>query len=221
MSRSPKANLHTRTAQNPTDRQEITFHSASSGRVSKAERPQTTTLVIIGAGQAGRLVAEIVRNRIPDLECIGFLDRDSSLHGQDFFGVPVLGGAELLESLVPTVDGALPVIGDLAARLRHFRRCRNLGLRLVNVIDPSVIVTSDLKLGEGIFVSFGSVILTHVEIADFCFIGTGVNILHDTTIGPNCVIGGGTNIGGSATVGGNVSFGVGVQVASAGIRIGL
>jgi sugar O-acyltransferase (sialic acid O-acetyltransferase NeuD family) len=178
-----------------------------------------TRFLIIGAGQVGRLVAEIAR-RIPDLECVGFLDRDQSLHGQRFLGVPVLGGDDRLEDFVGEVEAALPVLGDLRVRLEMFSRCRRLGFRLVNVIDPSVNMASDIKLGEGIVISCGAILLTSVEVKDYAFVGTGVRILHDTLIGSNCVIGGGSTIGASVTVGCNVSFGVGVQVASGRKRIG-
>jgi len=175
--------------------------------------------LIIGAGQTGRLVAEIA-SRIPGLECVGFLDQDPSLHGQRFFGVPVLGGEALLERYVGRVEGALPVVGDLRVRLEMFERCRRLGFRLVNVIEPTVNLASDVKLGEGIVISCGTIVLTAVELGDYAFVGTGVNILHDTVIGSNCVIGGGSTIGASVTVGRNVAFGVGVQVASGRKHIG-
>lgn len=174
---------------------------------------------MIGAGQTGRLLAEIV-TRIEGLECVGFLDRDPSVHGKTYFGVKVLGGEDLLETFIGKVEGALPVVGDQTIRLRMFQRCRALGFKLPNIIDPSVRACSDVKWGEGVFVSLGTNILTNVEIGDYAFIGTGVNILHDTTIGPNCVIGGGTTIGATVSVGKNVSFGVGVQVASGRKRIG-
>jgi sugar O-acyltransferase (sialic acid O-acetyltransferase NeuD family) len=175
--------------------------------------------LIIGAGQVGRLVAEIAR-RIPDLECVGFLDRNPSLQGQRIFGIPVLGEDSRLEEFAGKVEGALPVLGDLRARLELFSECRRLGFRLVNVIDPSVNIASDVKLGEGIVISCGTILLTGVEVKDYAFVGTGVRILHDTVIGSNCIIGGGSTIGASVTVESNVSFGVGVQVASGRKRIG-
>lgn len=176
--------------------------------------------VIWGAGQTGRLVAEIV-GHLEGLECVGFVDRDPSVHGRRFFGVPVLGGEERLESMLGEIDGALPVFGDPTARLRAFRRVEALGLEVVSVVAPNVSLASDVKLGKGIFISYSTTVLTGCEIGDYGFIGTGVNILHDTTIGPNCVLGGGSTIGASVTVGRNVSFGVGVSVASMGrIRIG-
>lgn len=174
---------------------------------------------MIGAGQTGRLLAEIV-GRIPSLECVGILDRDPAVHGMSFYGVPVLGGEDLLETYTSKAAGALPVVGDLTARLRLYRRCKALGYELPNVIDPSVVACSDVRYGEGIFVSLNSAILTNVTIGDYAFVGTGVNILHDTTIGQNCVIGGGTTIGATVTVGNHVSFGTGVTVASGAKRIG-
>lgn len=169
--------------------------------------------LIIGAGQTGRLVAEIA-SRVRGLECVGFLDRNRELHGKRFFNLSVLGGEEMLEDYVGRVEGALPVIGDLRDRLEMFEKCKRLGFRLVNVIEPSVNMASDIKLGEGVVISCGAILLTAVEVHDYVFVGTGVNILHDTVIGSNCVIGGGSTIGASVTVGRNVSFGVGVQVAS-------
>jgi len=56
-----------------------------------------TRFLIVGAGQTGRLVGEIV-SRLPQLECVGYLDRDPALHGRSFYGIPVLGGEELLEA---------------------------------------------------------------------------------------------------------------------------
>lgn len=175
--------------------------------------------VIIGAGQTGRLIGEIL-GRLPQHECVGFLDGDQALHGRTFYGLKVLGSEALLDDMASDVEGALPVIGDLTHRLRMFKRCKALGFKLPNVIEPSVVAASDLKVGEGVFMSFGARLLTAVEVGDYAFIGTGVNILHDTTIGPNCVIGGGTTIGATVTVGRNVSFGVGVVVASGRKRIG-
>lgn len=174
---------------------------------------------MIGAGQTGRLLGDIV-SRIKTLECVGFLDRDPATHGKIFHDLRVLGGEDMLETLAGKVEGALPVFGDLSMRLRMFQRCRALGFKLPNVIDPSVLTASDLKWGQGCFASFGARLLTGVEIGDYVCVGTGVNILHDTTIGPNCVIGGGSTIGAGVTVGKNVSFGVGVQVASGRKRIG-
>lgn len=171
------------------------------------------TFLIIGAGQSGRLAADIA-SRIPHMKCAGFLDSNPSLHGKIFFGIPVIGSLEELESFIGKIDGVLPMIGDLCARLKVFKRCVQLGFRLVDIIDPSVQMASDLKLGKGNFISSGTIFLTNVKIGDFAFIGTGVNILHDTIIGSNCIIGGGTTIGASVTVGCNVSFGVGVNVAS-------
>ncbi len=178
-----------------------------------------TRFLILGAGQTGRLVAEIA-TRIPEVECVGFLDRDPSLIGRSFYGVPVVGSDEELPSYVGRVEGVLPVIGDLTARYRWFKRCEALGFELVRVIEPSVRYARDVRWGRGVVVSFGTNILTGVSVGDYAFIGTGVNILHDVRIGTNCVVGGGTTIGAGVLVGDHVSFGVGVQVASGTKRIG-
>jgi FlaA1/EpsC-like NDP-sugar epimerase len=49
-------------------------------------------VLIVGAGEAGRMVAhEVVAHSQSGLELVGFLDDDASLHGQTIEGRPVLG----------------------------------------------------------------------------------------------------------------------------------
>ena len=73
--------------------------------------------LILGAGQSGRLVAEVT-NRIDELDCVGFLDNDTSLHGKEFYGVSVLGG----DSLLDTFAGSAPPAGTLYGRVCEFCR---------------------------------------------------------------------------------------------------
>ncbi|HET9299516.1 MAG TPA: hypothetical protein VFO11_06195, partial [Candidatus Polarisedimenticolaceae bacterium] len=121
-------------------------------------------VVIVGAGQTGRLVGEFMR-RQPSFSCAGYVDDDASLHGEEFYGLPVLGGvAELPRLRGEGVEGALVVLGNMAVRMRLFRRIEDLGFTVVSVVDPSVNACSDLVLGPGAVVSLGTNILTNVRI---------------------------------------------------------
>lgn len=177
-------------------------------------------VVIVGAGQTGRLVGEFMR-RQPALRCVGYVDDDSALHGQVFYGHSVLGGTDALPRLrAEGVEGALVVLGNMAVRMRLFRRLEELGFVLASVVDPSVNACSDLVLGRGSVISLGTNILTHVEIGPFAQIGTGITIGHDVTIGMNCVIGGNTVIGASTQIGDHFVAGTGVVIAAGPKRIG-
>ncbi|MBD3161360.1 MAG: hypothetical protein GF346_04080, partial [Candidatus Eisenbacteria bacterium] len=116
-------------------------------------------IVILCAGQSARLLGEILR-RVPGMECVGYLDDDPAKRGKRFYDLPVLGGFDRLPALREEgVEGAIPVLGDLGLRLGMFEMIRECGMRPVTIVEPSVVSASDLELGEGSLVSFGTVIL--------------------------------------------------------------
>jgi sugar O-acyltransferase (sialic acid O-acetyltransferase NeuD family) len=177
-------------------------------------------IVILCAGQSARLLGEILR-RLPAFECVGYLDTDPAKQGEAYYDIPVLGGFDLLPRLKDEgVVGGIPVLGDLGMRLGMFSLLDRNGLEAITAIEPSVVAASDLVIGEGGLISFGTIILNKVTIAPYAFIGSGVKILHDVTIERNCVVGGGSVIGSTATVGENFACGVGCVIRSGGVRIG-
>jgi sugar O-acyltransferase (sialic acid O-acetyltransferase NeuD family) len=181
-------------------------------------RPQK--IAILCAGQSARLLGEILR-RVPRYSCVGYLDGDPEKHGKVYYDLPVLGGFDKLAELGEQgVTGAIPVLGPLGLRLGMFELIRRAGMEAVTVVEPSVVAASDLRIGEGSLVSFGTVILNNVSIARYAFVGSGVNVLHDVEIGANCVIGGGTTIGSTSRIGPNFACGVGCVIRSGGVTIG-
>lgn len=177
-------------------------------------------IVILCAGQSARLLGEILR-RVPAFECVGYIDGDASKWGESYYDIPVLGGFDLLPDLrAQGIVGGIPVLGDLGLRLGMFSLLEKQGLQAVTVIEPSVIAASDLAIGEGGLVSFGTVILNNVKISPYAFVGSGVKILHDVVIERNCVIGGGTVVGSTSSIGENFACGVGCVIRSGGVRIG-
>lgn len=177
-------------------------------------------VVILCAGQSARLLGEIM-GRLPQFDCVGYLDGDPAKRGAVYYGIPVLGGFDRLPSLREQgVTGAIPVLGDMGLRLGLYEMIRRAGMEAITAVEPSVIAASDLVLGEGGLVSFGTVILNAVRIEPYAFIGSGVKILHDVTIGKNCVVGGGSVIGSTTTIGPNFACGVGCVIRSGGVRIG-
>ncbi len=77
-------------------------------------------ILIIGAGDAGAMLAKEIRNRWSDTrQVVGFIDDDATKWGQRLMGIPVLGGREEMVHLaaahkvaeimiaVPSVSGAI------------------------------------------------------------------------------------------------------------------
>lgn len=180
----------------------------------------TQKIVILCAGQSARLFGEIV-HRLPQFDCVGYLDSDPAKQGEVYYDLSVLGGFDKLPGLREQgVVGGLPVLGDLGLRLGMFDLLIRNGMTAITAIEPSVVSASDIQIGEGSLVSFGTVILNATVIAPYAFVGSGVKILHDVTIGRNCVIGGGSVIGSTSAIGENFACGVGCVIRSGGVRLG-
>ncbi|WP_226655108.1 polysaccharide biosynthesis protein [Pseudalkalibacillus hwajinpoensis] len=61
--------------------------------------------LIVGAGSAGTMVArQLLKNNDSDLSPIGFIDDDRRKQSLDVYGIPVLGGINLIEKKVKDLD---------------------------------------------------------------------------------------------------------------------
>ena len=105
---------------------------AQSRRVGGANKERTRTM-LVGAGQAGLLVAKEIANR-PDLalEVVGFVDDDVNKLGMMVHGVPVRGTLAQLEMLKREFSVQQVIITISNAPGRQIRRiqqhCRDVGL---------------------------------------------------------------------------------------------
>ena len=110
-------------------------------------------ILIIGAGEAGRMVAqEIAANPQLGLELLGWLDDDARLVGAEVLGRPVLGDSEALarvarEKNVDEVIIAVPSAPGKVVR-RLVRICREA--RISSKIVPGIreIVTGDVRISQ-------------------------------------------------------------------------
>jgi FlaA1/EpsC-like NDP-sugar epimerase len=106
-------------------------------------------LLIIGAGEAGRMVVrEILSHPDSDLSIVGFLDDDVSLHGKKIEGYPVLGGCDALPEIAGRYSPDEVLISVPSAQRDFIRRvialCRDVKLPfkivpgLIEIIRGSV-----------------------------------------------------------------------------------
>jgi FlaA1/EpsC-like NDP-sugar epimerase len=80
-----------------------------------ANRSTQTPTILVGAGEAGLLVAkELRRQGSPNLRAIGFVDDDAAKHGTVLHGIPVLGATERLAELCAR-HGARQVLITMAS----------------------------------------------------------------------------------------------------------
>lgn len=120
-------------------------------------------LIGFGAGSHARVLLEIMVAE-GRYEIAGLLDADSALHGHMSGGVGVLGGDELLETLIARgichAFMGLGSVADTRLRQRIFEQAKAAGLQFVSVIHPSAVIAPSAQLGEGCAVLAGAVVGT-------------------------------------------------------------
>jgi sugar O-acyltransferase (sialic acid O-acetyltransferase NeuD family) len=170
-------------------------------------------IYLLGAAnpETVRMIRAVERST-PKVEFAGLLDNDPKKKGTDFYGYPVLGGLELVESLKGDDVGFVNLITG-NTRVRHDTTDQVLaaGGKLTNFIHPSIDLTMT-RLGVGLYLQEGVLLQAEVELGDNTSIHIGAVIGHETQIGQSvfiahavsvsgvCQIGDGTFIGTNATV---------------------
>lgn len=170
-------------------------------------------IYLIGAAnpESIRMIAAINKS-IPHFQFLGFLDNDAAKHETQFYGLPVLGGCDLIPKLAGQDVGFVSLVtGSTQARFETGRSIVLGGGTLANFIHPSVDL-AHVHLGVGNYIQEAVVVQAEVNIGDNCSIHMGGLIGHETHIGNSifiahavsvsgcCQIGDGTFIGTNATI---------------------
>ncbi|HET8761735.1 MAG TPA: acetyltransferase [Nitrospiria bacterium] len=169
-------------------------------------------VVIVGAGGHGHVVADIflARSRSEAVRVVGFLDDDSSLHGTQIMGIPVIGSFERLGDVEH--DGVIVAIGTNRTRGRVFDACKARGERLVNAIHPAAVVGTGARFGEGVMVCAGVVVNPLAVIGDDVILNTSCTVDHHVGIEAHAHVGPGVHLAGEVRVGEGALVGVGANV---------
>lgn len=179
-------------------------------------------LYIIGAGGFGREVAwlvERINNVEPVWELQGFLDDNQEKHGTMEGRHPVVGGCELLGQLK---DEAWVVcaVGSAAVRKQIIERVQQYDtVRFATLIDPSVLYSSSVMVGEGSIICAGTILTVDITIGRHVIINLDCTVGHDAQIEDFVTIYPSVNVSGCAIVEQGVELGTGAQIIQ-GKRIG-
>ena len=153
--------------------------------------------IIIGAGTYGEVYLAYLQEAGVDI--VGFLDDDPKFANQSVRGIPVLGPISKLETL-RTTDGIEAVycpLGNNKLRVKFLTRAKELGYKTPNYIHPSVIVSPDVSIGEGVYILLGTTIMPHTVIKDYVMISMGVHLAHHCVLEEGVFLSTGCNFGAS------------------------
>ncbi|HQX07633.1 MAG TPA: DapH/DapD/GlmU-related protein [Zoogloea sp.] len=160
-----------------------------------------------------------VQRAVPNVNFAGMLDNDRNKKGTDFFGIPVLGGLELIESLKGDDVGFVNLITG-NTRIRHETTSEILrsGGKLTNLIHPSIDLTIT-KVGVGLYLQESVILQAEVEVGDNSSIHMGTVIGHESKIGQSVFIAHAVSVSGCCTIGDGTFIGTNATILPR-IRIG-
>lgn len=170
-------------------------------------------LYIIGAGGFGREVAWIVEriNSIkPTWNLKGFIDDNETLWGSIEGEYHVLGGCEYLSALEDVY--AVCAVGSSNVRKKIIEKLKAANVKFATLIDPSVLRSNSVKIGEGAIVCAGTIITVDVNIGDHVIVNLDCTIGHDAVIDNFVTIYPSVNVSGNVLIGECSELGTGTQI---------
>ena len=135
-------------------------------------------LLIVGAGQYGKLVFELAKNS-NRFQRIDFLDDCSP---------QAIGAVADIEKFSGAYSYAIVAVGNADFRLNMLDKLHNTGFEIVTLIAPNAYVSPSAKLGVGCIVEPCAVVHTNVAIGEGCLLAAGAVINHDAEVGNGCHI---------------------------------
>lgn len=170
-------------------------------------------LYIIGAGGFGREVAWIVEriNSIkPTWNLKGFIDDNETLWGSKEGEYHVFGGCEYLSTLEDVY--AVCAVGSSNVRKKIIEKLKDTSVKFATLVDPSVLYSNSVKIGEGAIVCAGTIITVNVNIGDHVIVNLDCTIGHDAVIDDFVTIYPSVNVSGNVLIGECSELGTGTQI---------
>jgi sugar O-acyltransferase (sialic acid O-acetyltransferase NeuD family) len=172
-------------------------------------------LVILGAGGMGQEVADLVLAAAADgarWRLIGFLDDDSSLHGLEVLGLPVLGDHRWLSGRRAAVAMG---VGAPASRRRAWAAVQSMGSEAVEtpvLVHPAAYAGLGVEIGPGTVVGAQATLTADVLVGRFAIVNVGATVSHNARLADFATVAPGAHLAGNVTLGEGADVGTGASV---------
>ncbi|MBM3145910.1 MAG: hypothetical protein FJ010_13275 [Chloroflexi bacterium] len=184
-------------------------------------------IIIYGGGGHGKSLLDLLRS-LGTYRVVGFLD-DGLPVGEEIMGASVLGSGDLLPELyargVCLAVNAVGGIGNVAVRIKIFRRLADAGFSCPPVVHPTAYIEPGASLSPGVQVFPHAYVGSDVRVGFGSIVNTGAILSHDCRLGDFVNISPGAILAGEVEVGDGALVGMGVTVnlqakIGAGARVG-
>ena len=183
-------------------------------------RNRAKPCVIIGAGDHGRVVLELLR--ASGISPLGFVEPEPGKDrvGRVVDGVMILGNLDQPEQWLPDRPCAfLVALGDNLARKEAFERAFRIGLVAVVGLHPAATVLGGATIEPGAAVCAGALVGVGARVRSNAIVNTAATVDHDDDIGEHATIAPGAHLAGRVVVGEGAYIGIGAAVRE-GIVVG-
>lgn len=165
-------------------------------------------IVIVGSGGFARETKWIVDRLRHNEDChhfCGYIDKDTD-------GENVVGDDSYLLNIGKETDVVI-AIGNPVIRKKLYEKYReNKNIRFPNLIDPSVEISTSVKLGHGNIICANTVLTVDIDIGCFNIINLGCTVGHDVNIGDFITINPGASISGNVRIDNLTEIGTGAKI---------
>lgn len=176
-------------------------------------------LIIVGAGGLGRIVYDVlVNDSVVQAEVMltGFLDTRIDVVLPPDVNVPLLGSS--LDYQPQADELFIPAVGNPAWRERLVAPLVAKGAQFFSYTRQASVAARS-RVGEGSFLTPGSVVSTDCVIGAFAYLDTYVILGHDVRIGRHSMVGAMSFLAGGVQVGDHVAIHPRATIAK-GVKIG-
>lgn len=183
-------------------------------------------LIIIGAGGFAKSVIDSVNFSLYKIE--GFID--DYKNEKEHIGYPILGkNIDCVKN--PEGFFYFVAIGNNEKRTKWYKELKSRNLQIINIIDPSAMVSNCAKIGEGCFVGKMAIINSKAIVGDNCIINTKalvehgchieshVNISTNTVLNGDVCVGEMSFVGSCSVINGQIKIGTNVMIGSGSVVI--
>lgn len=155
-------------------------------------------ILVIGAGGLGKEVIDLIRS-VEQFEIEGFLDDNLDKKDTLVNQIPVLGTVDQLERYCH-IKQLIIAIANPQVKKRIAKAAAEVGFQFPNLIHPSVVIGSNLTLGQGNIICAGSILSTEACLHDFITINPQCGIGHESTLKSYSTMYWGVHIGGNTII---------------------
>lgn len=181
-------------------------------------------IVILGAGGLAREVywvcCDINKVGVNNIEVLGFIDENRANWGKELCGIPILSGFQWFNSTNKKREvKVICAVGSPRAKKSLVEKSEQIGLSFSTIIHPSVQAAKYLEIGTGAVITAGCILTTQIKIGNHVYLNLDTTIGHDVIIEDFVNLAPGCHISGNVILREGADLGTGAVILQ-GITIG-